>query len=56
LLGCEDAALLAHLRSCDACFAEAVEVDPDAMFRGIGGAEMIPPGGVDAFVGDVMPK
>jgi hypothetical protein len=52
--GCEDAALLAHLRSCDACLVEAVEVDPDAMFRAIGGTEMIPPGGIDAFVGDVM--
>ena len=52
--GCEDAALLDHLRSCDACLTSAVETDPDAMFRAIGGAEMIPPGGVDAFVGDVM--
>lgn len=52
--GCEDAALLDHLRTCDACLAQAVEVDPDAMFRAIGGEEMAPPGGVDAFVGDVM--
>jgi hypothetical protein len=52
--GCEDALLLEHLRSCDACLTSAVDADPDAMFRAIGGAEMIPPGGVDAFVSDVM--
>jgi hypothetical protein len=52
--GCEDASVLAHLRTCDACLATAIEIDPDAMFRAIGGTDMIPPGGVDAFVGDVM--
>ena len=52
--GCEDAAMLQHLRTCDACLAQAVESDPDAMFRAIGGEEMAPPGGVDAFVSDVM--
>lgn len=44
---------LAHLRSCEACLNYAVEVDPDLMFRGLGG-EMEPPGGVDAFVAGVM--
>lgn len=44
---------LAHLRSCEACLNHAVEVDPDLMFRGLGG-EMEPPGGVDAFVAGVM--
>lgn len=52
--GCEDSALLRHLRQCDACLAAAIEVDADAMFRAIGGGEMVPPGGLDAFVGDVM--
>lgn len=52
--GTEDAALLEHLRRCDACLDYAVSVDPDYFFRSIGGAEITPPGGVDAFVGDVM--
>ena len=52
--GSEDAALLEHLRSCDPCLDFAAHVDPDVMFRALGGAEMIPPGGVDAFVADVM--
>ena len=51
--GTGDAEVLEHLRSCDACLATAIEIDPDAMFRSLGG-EMVPPGGVDAFVGDVM--
>ena len=51
--GTGDAELLQHLRSCDECLTTAIEIDPDAMFRSLGG-EMIPPGGVDAFVGDVM--
>lgn len=49
----EDAALLEHLRGCDGCLRHAAEIDPDSMFRALGG-EMIPPGGVDAFVSDVM--
>jgi hypothetical protein len=56
--GVEDAALLAHLRTCDRCLDMAAHSDPDVMFRAIGfaggGEEMIPPGGVDAFVNDVM--
>jgi len=52
--GMQDAAMLEHLRHCDACLNAAVNVDPDLFFRSIGGEEMIPPGGVDAFVGDVM--
>lgn len=51
--GTEDPAALEHLRSCDACLDMAAHVDPDVMFRAIGG-EMIPPGGVDAFTEDVM--
>lgn len=49
----EDAALLEHLRSCDACLEHAAMTDPDVLFRAIGG-ELLPPGGTDAFVGDVM--
>jgi hypothetical protein len=50
----EDAGLLEHIRSCDACLDHAAAVDPDILFRAIGGAEMIPPGGIDAFASDVM--
>lgn len=50
----DDAALLAHIRTCDRCLDFAANVDPDVMFRALGGAEMVPPGGVDAFVDDVM--
>jgi hypothetical protein len=50
----EDPALLEHVRTCDRCLDFAAEVDPDVMFRALGGSEMIPPGGVDAFVDDVM--
>lgn len=52
--GTEDVNALEHLRSCDACLDYAVGIDPDYLFRAIGGGEMVPPGGVDAFVGDVM--
>ena len=31
-----------------------MSVDPDLFFRSLGGDELVPPGGVDAFVGDVM--
>lgn len=46
--------VLEHLRACDRCLDFAVQSDPDVMFRAIGGGEMIPPGGVNAFVDDVM--
>jgi len=52
--GNTDAALLEHLRHCDACLDFAMSIDPDLFFRSIGGEELVPPGGVDAFVGDVM--
>lgn len=52
--GTEDAALLAHLRACDRCLDFAAHSDPDVMFRALGGEDMIPPGGIDAFVNDVM--
>ncbi|MBV8517618.1 MAG: hypothetical protein JO197_09480 [Acidobacteria bacterium] len=50
----EDPSLLDHLRACDRCLDFAVDVDPDVLFRSLGGAELVPPGGVDAFVSDVM--
>lgn len=50
----ENAALLAHLRTCDRCLDYAVSVDPDVLFRSLGGDDLVPPGGVDAFVDDVM--
>ena len=52
--GTTDAELLEHLRHCDACLDYAMSVDPDLFFRSIGGEELVPPGGVDAFVSDVM--
>ena len=51
--GTEDPGVLEHLRSCDACLDRAAHLDPDVMFRAIGG-EMIPPGGIEAFTDDVM--
>lgn len=50
----EDPALLEHVRVCDSCLAAAAEIDPDILFRALGGAEMIPPGGLEPFVADVM--
>lgn len=50
----DDALVLEHLRACDRCLDFAVQTDPDVMFRAIGGGEMVPPGGVDAFVTGVM--
>jgi hypothetical protein len=50
----EDPGFLEHVRVCDPCLDYAAHNDPDIMFRAIGGAEMIPPGGIDAFVSDVM--
>lgn len=52
--GTEDVALLEHLRSCDRCLDLAAHTDPDVMFRALGGSEMTPPGGIDAFVNGVM--
>ena len=49
----DDATLLEHVRACDNCLSVAADKDPDMLFRSIGG-EMVPPGGLDAFVDDVM--
>jgi hypothetical protein len=46
--------VLEHLRNCDACLDYAVSADPDNFFRAIGGEELVPPGGIDAFASDVM--
>jgi hypothetical protein len=53
-VGTEDPALLEHLRSCDRCLDLAAHADPDVMFRALGGTEMVPAGGIDAFVEGVM--
>jgi hypothetical protein len=52
--GSSDAAILGHIRTCDRCLDYAATIDPDIMFRALGGEEIIPPGGIDAFVDDVM--
>jgi hypothetical protein len=52
--GTTDGELLDHLRHCDACLDFAMSVDPDLFFRSIGGEELVPPGGVETFVSDVM--
>lgn len=45
---------LEHLRACDDCMMFAAEQDGANLFRSLGGEELVPPGGVDAFVTDVM--
>jgi hypothetical protein len=50
----ENPEVLEHVRACDACLDYAISIDPDIMFRAIGGGELVPPGGVDAFAADVM--
>ena len=52
--GSNDAEVLEHLRLCDTCLEQALAVDPDNFFRAIGGEELLPPGGIDAFASDVM--
>lgn len=44
---------LTHMRACAACLNHAIAIDPELMFRGLGG-EIEPDGGVDAFVESVM--
>ena len=51
--GVRDDEMLAHLRSCADCLEYAVEIDPDLLFRSLGG-EVDPPGGVDQFTAEVM--
>jgi len=52
--GIDSAETREHLRSCPSCLDYAATIDPDHLFRALGGDEMTPPGGVDAFVADVM--
>ena len=52
--GSDDAGQIEHLRHCDACLDFAAGVDPDFLFRAIGGEDLVPPGGIDAFTADVM--
>lgn len=52
--GSTDTEVLEHLRNCDACLDHAMAIDPDNFFRAIGGEEMVPAGGVDAFASGVM--
>ena len=49
----EETELLEHVRECDRSLDFAASADPDILFRSLGG-ELVPPGGVDAFVEDVM--
>lgn len=50
----EAPAALAHMRDCESCMNIAAEHDPMNLFRAMGGEEIEPPGGVDAFVAEVM--
>ncbi|HYM59605.1 MAG TPA: hypothetical protein VEZ11_01790 [Thermoanaerobaculia bacterium] len=52
--GTDDPSLLRHLRTCEACLDYAIGIDADLLFRSLGGEELVPPGGVDAFAADVM--
>lgn len=52
--GTESPEVLEHVRACDPCLDHAAAIDPDIMFRALGGENLVPPGGVDAFVDDVM--
>ena len=52
--GMPEGELLEHLRGCDGCLDFAVQVDSDNFFRAMGGEDRQPPGGMDAFVDDVM--
>ena len=51
--GADTTEMREHLRECPSCLEAAVETSPDFLFRSLGG-EMIPPGGVDEFVSEVM--
>lgn len=52
--GIREVADLEHLRSCASCLEASLAVDPDNLFRSLGGDELVPTGGVDAFVSGVM--
>lgn len=52
--GEESVEMRQHLRSCADCLELAVSLEPTTMFTTLGGDEMVPPGGVELFVSDVM--
>lgn len=52
--GEQTAATLAHMRECGACLDFAVQIDPDNLFRSLGGDDLVPPCGIDLFVEEVM--
>ena len=45
---------LAHIRTCASCLSASVSANPDNLFRSLGGEELSPDGGIDAFVADVV--
>lgn len=49
-----DVAALRHMRSCGPCLELAVAADPENLFRSLGGDELVPAGGVEAFASEVM--
>jgi hypothetical protein len=46
--------VLAHLRECDDCMNWVADENPELLFRALGGDDLVPPGGVDGFVAEVM--
>jgi len=50
----EDAALLAHLRTCDRCLDFAANADPDVMFRALGGDRGRAAGGAEVEVAQCL--
>lgn len=52
--GVDDTEVRGHLRGCDACVAAGLELDSDLFFRILGGEEILPPEGIDAFTQGVM--
>lgn len=47
-------AALSHMRSCASCLESAVAFDPENLFRSLGGEGLIPSGGADTFVSEIM--
>lgn len=45
---------LEHLRNCADCLDFAAEINPDNLFRSLGGDDLVPPGGIDQFTAEVM--
>jgi hypothetical protein len=45
---------LAHMRTCMNCLQDAVAADSDNLFRSLGGDDLVPPGGTEAFVEEVL--